>query len=150
NYLAAARSAYEMGNKDEAMRLLDQAETTIPDSELAVALTRAQIELRNKEYDQCHATLMHIKPKAPQNPVLLDLLYRVHLARRDWAGLQGIFDRLRNHKILPPQELAQLEIRIHSEQLRQESERCQQLVRSERLACLKNAWNKVPGSLQKR
>src|SRR5690606_16034741 len=25
NYLAAARSAYEMGNKDEAMRLLDQA-----------------------------------------------------------------------------------------------------------------------------
>jgi len=149
NYLAAARSAYEMGDSAEAMRLLKYASDTTPDSELAVALTQAQLELRSKDYDACLATLMRVKPKAPQNPVLLDLLRQVHTAREDWIGLEHIFERLRSYKIIPPQELAQLEVRIHSERLRQEGERCQQLIHAERLACLRSAWNKLPAGLQK-
>lgn len=149
NYLAAARSAYEMGNSAEAMRLLKHAGDTIPDSELAIALTQAQLELRGKNYDACLATLMRVKPKAPQNPVLLDLLRQVHMARGDWVGLARIFERLRSYKIISPQELVRLEIQIHSESLRQEGERCQQLIHAERLACLRSAWNTLPGSLQK-
>lgn len=149
NYLAAARSAYEMGDQTEARRLLTLAQTTTPDSELAVALTQARMELLEKNYDQCLATLLRVKPQAPQNPVLLDLLRQVYLAREDWDGLLRIFERLRSYKICSPQELAELEIRIHSEQLKKEGWLCQKLLQSDRLSRLQAAWAKLPGSLQK-
>lgn len=148
NYLAAARSAWEMGNETEAYRLLTLA-GEIPDSDLAVALTQAQIELRSQHYEQCLATLMQIKPRAPQNPVLLDLLRQVYLARQDWDGLQSIFDRLRNFKIGTPQELGQLELQLYSEQLKKSCENCHKMLQAERLACLQAAWGKIPSSLQK-
>jgi HemY protein len=149
NYLAAARSAYQMGNYAEAKRILTVATNTTPDNELAVALTQAQMELDSKQYDQCLATLMQVKSQAPQNPVLLDLLRQVYLARQDWDGLQGIIDRLRNYKIISPQELAQLEIQIHREQLKKSCAPAQNLIQAERMPSLKNAWAKVPAALQK-
>lgn len=148
NYLAASRSAYEMGDQPEATRLLKLA-GELPDSELAVALTQARMELLNKHYDQCLATLMRVKPKAPQNPVLLDLLRQVYLAREDWDGLLRIFERLRSYKIDTPQALEQLEVKIHSELLKKEGALCQRILQAERLPRLRAAWAKVPGSMQK-
>jgi HemY protein len=149
NYLAAARSAFEMGDQTEATRLLKLATDTVPDSELAVALTQARMELLNKDYDQCLATLMRVKPKAPQNPVLLDLLRQVYLAREDWDGLLRIFERLRSYKIDTPQALEQLEVKIHSELLKKEGALCQRVLQTERLPRLRAAWNKLPGNMQK-
>lgn len=149
NYLAAARSAYEMGNQDEAARLLAHAAKTTTDSSLAIALTQARMELLSKDYDKCLATLLKVKPLAPQNPVLLDLLRQVYLAQQDWDGLQRIFERLRSYKIGSPHALVQLEIQIYSEQLKKEGEVCQTLVQAERLGRLKSAWNKVPANVQK-
>src|SRR5690606_11175702 len=149
NYLAAARSAFAMGDSEEAKRILAIAADTSPDSELAVALTQAQIELHSGAYDQCLATLLRVKPKAPQNPVLLDLLRQVYLARQDWDGLQNILERLRTFKILPAQELAQLELQVYGEQLKNACEPVEKLIQAERLPCLKAAWSKVPSGLQK-
>lgn len=148
NYLAASRSAYEMGDQPEAMRLLKLA-SELPDSELAVALTQARMELLNKDYDQCLATLLRVKPKAPQNPVLLDLLRQVYLAREDWDGLQRIFERLRSYKIDTPQALELLEVKIQSELLKKEGVLCQRVLQAERLPRLRAAWAKVPGNMQK-
>src|SRR5690606_3355922 len=82
NYLAAARSALAMGDSEEAKRILAIAGDTSADSELAVALTQAQIELHSGASGQCLATLLRVKPKAPQNPGLRDLLRQVYLARQ--------------------------------------------------------------------
>ena len=76
----AARSAYEMGDRAEADRLLALASKTTPDSELAVALVQARMDLLSKNYDQCLANLLRIKNKAPQNPVVLDLF--------SWLGFE--------------------------------------------------------------
>lgn len=149
NYLAAARSAYEMGDRAEADRLLEAASKTGPESELAVGLTKARLDLLSKNYDQCLATLLRIKAKAPQNPVLLDLLLQVYLARQDWDSLQGIFDRLRSYKIRSPEELSQLEIKVHSERLKRIGAEASHLLQGDRLPRLRAAWERVPGYLQK-
>ncbi len=149
NYLAAARSTYELGDRAEAEKLLTAASETGPHAELAVALTRARMELSSKQYDQCLMTLLRIKGKAPQNPVLLDLLCEVYIARQDWDSLYGIFDRLRSYKIRSPEELAQLELTIHRERLKKIGEEVRLLLQGDRLPKLRAAWEQVPGHLQK-
>lgn len=149
NYLAAARSTYELGDRAEAEKLLTAASETGPHAELAVALTRARMELSSKQYDQCLMTLLRIKGNAPQNPVLLDLLCEVYIARQDWDSLYGIFDRLRSYKIRSPEELAQLELTIHRERLKKIGEEVRLLLQGDRLPKLRAAWEQVPGHLQK-
>ncbi len=149
NYLAAARSAWELGRRDEAYRILQQTHDTLPDSELAVALTQARLELQDGHYDECLVTLLKVKPQAPQNPVLLDLLRQVYLARQDWDGIERIFDRLRNLNICTPDELRQLAIQLHRFRLSEAGGHALQLPQRERLACLQQAWSKLPGKLQK-
>ena len=149
NYLAAARSAYELGDRAEAEKLLTIASETGPDAELAVALTRARMELSSKQYDQCLMTLLRIKGKAPQNPVLLDLLCEVYIARQDWDSLHGIIDRLRSYKIRSPEDLAQLELTIHRERLKKIGEEVRLLLQGDRLPKLRAAWERVPAYLQK-
>src|SRR5690606_9158468 len=123
---------------------------TAPESELAVALTQAQIELHSEQYDQCLTTLLRIQPQAPQNPVLLDLLRQVYLAQQDWDGLQNILERLRAFKLLSATEFEQLEPQIYSAQLARGCDAAQHLVQNEQLPCLKNAWSKMPPALQDR
>lgn len=149
NYLAAARSAHELGDHAEATRILEQAAKATPDNELAIVLTRARIELLNQDYDQCLASLLKVKPLAPQNPVLLDLLRQVYLAQQDWAGLQGIYERLRSYKIISPAALAALEVQIFVELLKKEGAQAKDLPQAERLSQLKSTWQKVPANLHK-
>lgn len=150
NYLAAARSAFALGNMEEARRVLALAADTAPESELAVALTQAQIELHSEQYDQCLTTLLRIQPQAPQNPLLLDLLRQVYLAQQDWDGLQNILERLRAFKLLSATEFEQLELQIYSAQLARGCDAAEHLVQNEQLPCLKNAWAKMPPALQKK
>jgi len=150
NYLAAARSAHEMHDPDEVNRLLAIAAQSSPEQgAIAVALTRARIELEEKRYDQCLATLLAVKDEAPDNRVLLDLLRRVYVARQDWEGLHNIFDSLRRYKVDSPEALDALEVRLYRERLQHQGEASRQLLRIERLSVLRAGWNKVPGKLQK-
>lgn len=149
NYLAAARSAYEMGDRVEAEKLLESAKQSSPDAELAVALTQARMDLLSKNYDRCLATLLRIKTKAPQNPVLLDLLRQVYFARQDWDALNGIFDRLRSFKIGSTEELNRLELIIHGERLKRVGAEARGLLQGDRLARLKTVWDKLPAHVQK-
>src|SRR5690625_6313104 len=61
NYLAAARCAYETGERETALELLHKAEQSSPTSALAVALTQARMQLLSKRYEQCLATLERVR-----------------------------------------------------------------------------------------
>lgn len=150
NYLAAARSAHEMHDQDEVDRLLAIAAESAPEQgAIAVALTRARIELEQKRYDQCLATLLAVRDEAPDNRVLLDLLCRVYLVRQDWEGLHNIMGQLRRHKVDQPEALDALEIRIYRERLQLQGDAARKLLKAERLSVLRSAWQKLPGKLQK-
>lgn len=150
NYLAAARSAHEMHDPEEVSRLLAIAAESAPEhGAVAVALTRARIELEDRRYDQCLATLLAVRDEAPDNRALLDLLRRVYIARQDWEGLHALFGQLRRHKVDSTEALDALEIRIYRERLQAQGEGARQLLTMERLPVLRSAWNKLPGKLQK-
>ncbi len=109
HYLAAAKSAYEMGNLEETQFLLHQAEKLEPKNELAVAVSQARIYLSDKKYEQCLATLMRLKPQAQANPVILDLLREAYLQLHDWEALAELLPELKSSGLLAGAEFAALE-----------------------------------------
>lgn len=149
NYLAAARSAYELGDQKEAFKLLHQAEKSAPNSELAVALTQARMQLLDKKYEQCVATLERAKRAAPKHPVVLDLLRQVYFEVQDWSGLQKLLPELRRHKIGSPQELDVLEQQLYRALLVETGEQAKRQLGKERLKTIESQWYSLPVNVQK-
>ncbi|MDQ2076939.1 heme biosynthesis HemY N-terminal domain-containing protein [Marinimicrobium sp. ABcell2] len=149
NYLAAARCAYEAGDRKTALELLHKAEQSSPNSDLAVALTQARMQLVSKRYEQCLATLERVRRKAPQHPVILDLLRQVYVALEDWDSLQEILPSLRAYGSESPVELDRLTFQLHLALLRRSGHKARQKTSDEALKLLHKTWDHVPNNLKR-
>lgn len=109
HYLAAARSALELGQDEKAAELINQAERLTPDNKLPVLLSEARLLLWRHQYDACLSKLHLAKTLAPHHPVVLDLLQQVYALRGDWASLEQLLPDLRRYKVLPENVLSAIE-----------------------------------------
>lgn len=149
NYLAAARSAYELGDRTTALELLHKAEQSSPNSELAVALTQARMQLMSRRYEQCLATLERVKRKAPQHPVVLDLLRQVYVSLQDWEALKALLPSLRAYGSQSEEELDALASQLYCALLEQAGQRARTQNPDQAAEQLHKAWHEVPGPLRK-
>ncbi|MDH0302549.1 MULTISPECIES: heme biosynthesis HemY N-terminal domain-containing protein [unclassified Pseudomonas] len=116
-YLGAARAANELGRVDERDNLLERALERQPQAELAIALAHAQLQMDRGESDGALEALQAMQERHPHNAQVLRLLQRLHLERGDWPSLIRLLPDLRKHKVLPPNELADLEQRAWGQNL---------------------------------
>jgi HemY protein len=143
-YLGAARAANEQGRYDESDTLLEQALVRQPQAELAIALSHAQLQQDRGDTDGALVTLQAMNERHRHNPQILRQLQRLHQQRGEWSALIKMMPELRKDKVLPPQELAELERRAWGENLslaayhEQEGE-----LESGGLPALDNAWNSL-------
>ncbi|GAA5524304.1 protein HemY [Microbulbifer aestuariivivens] len=119
NYLAAARSAYELGYRDEANELLAKAESSGEDTRLAVALSQARMQLLDKHYEQCIASLERAKQVEPKHPAVLQLLKEAYYRLGDWNRLRALLPELEKHANMPDEQMEQLELEVYQQQLRE-------------------------------
>ncbi|MFS1523252.1 heme biosynthesis HemY N-terminal domain-containing protein [Microbulbifer sp. 2304DJ12-6] len=117
NYLAAARSAFELGFREEANELLAKAEACSEDTRLAVALNQARMQLQDKHYEQCIASLKRAKQLEPKHPALLQLLKQAYYLLGDWSSLRELLPELEKHASMSNDELQRLELQIYQHQL---------------------------------
>ena len=118
NYLAAARSAFELGYRDEANELLAKAEATGDDTQLAVAITQARMQLLDKHYEQCIASLQRAMQDEPNHPALLQLLRQAYYHIGEWQGLRELLPRLEKYATMPESQLQQLELEVYQNLLK--------------------------------
>lgn len=111
NYLLAARASAELGDTKQAQTYLLRAEHSSVRPGLALDLARAELQLRNGQLQDSLATLTAARRRHAKNGHVLKLLRDVYLALRDWSGLLKLLPDLRRHKVLPADELAELELR---------------------------------------
>ncbi|WP_444940231.1 heme biosynthesis HemY N-terminal domain-containing protein [Microbulbifer sp. ZKSA004] len=123
NYLAAARSAFELGFREEANELLAKAEACGEDTRLAVALSQARMQLLDKHYEQCIASLERAKQLEPKHPALLQLLKQAYYLLGDWSRLRALLPELEKHANMPEAELHQLELEVYQHQLTEAANR---------------------------
>ncbi|WP_095093220.1 heme biosynthesis HemY N-terminal domain-containing protein [Pseudomonas sp. Irchel 3A5] len=116
-YLGAARAANEQGRYDESDSLLERALERQPQAELAIALSHAQLQQDRGDSDGALVTLQAMNERHPHNAQILRQLQRLYRARGEWSALIKLMPELRKDKVLPPQELAELERRAWGENL---------------------------------
>lgn len=148
NYLAAARSSFEMGDETEAERILDKA-LALAHSELPVALTRARLHVQSGRYEEAINILKPIDIKMPRQPAVLDLMHHIYIAQKNWRALEELFPVMRKAKVLSNVEFDALEIRLACEKIHVQSAQTKALLISERLPTLQKLWKSFSRSLQK-
>lgn len=148
NYIAAARSSFEMGDEAEADNILDKA-LTLAHSELPVALTRARLHVQAGRYEQAIAILKPIDIKMPRQAAVLDLMHHIYIAQKNWRALEDMFPVMRKAKVLSNVEFEALEILLACEKMKAHSEQSKSLLIAERLPALQSLWKSYSRSVQK-
>lgn len=151
HYLAAARSAFELGNKDETQFLLGQAEKVAPENDLAINLSQAKMFLLDDKLEPCLAILQRARANEPDHPVILELLKQVHWQLKDWVSLIDLLPALRAHPKISEAEQNKFENELFESYLTALAERCRKQNMDESLTqnALQKAWENVPKYLKK-
>ncbi|MGD8324845.1 MAG: heme biosynthesis HemY N-terminal domain-containing protein [Gammaproteobacteria bacterium] len=94
NYLMAARAAQQRGAIERRNELLHQAFENLPNAEVAILVTQAQLQYENGENEAAVAALRRVLDKQPDNPVAAGLLARTYRRLGDTAGLLDLLPHL--------------------------------------------------------
>jgi HemY protein len=94
NYLMAARAAQQRGGIERRNELLQRAFENLPEAEVAILVTQAQLQFENGEYEAVVAALRRVLDKQPDNPVAASLLARTYRRLEDAAGLLELLPHL--------------------------------------------------------
>lgn len=113
NYLVAAKIAHKQGDYINRDHYLNKARDTNFHKQIAVDLMQARLLLDAKQFDNATTILNHLYLQAPKSVYALQLLYEAYLQLKDWDKLQVLFPSLHKHKILPKEELNELEKQIY-------------------------------------
>ena len=140
-YLGAARAANEQGRYEESDSLLERALERQPQAELAIALSHAQLQVDRADTEGALSTLQAMHERHPHNVQVLRQLQRLHQQRGDWAALIRLLPELRKDKVLPANELAELEHRAWGQNLNLAAQR--ETSGDAGLQSLKRAWQQL-------
>lgn len=140
NYLAAARAAQQQDARERRDHYLSLAHRAMPDAELAVGLTQAEVRMDQGQWEQALATLEHLRRLTPKHAHVLALLSHTYQKLGSWHELAALIPDLRRHKVLPADDLLALERLAHGRLLDEAG-------RSGQVANLRAAWEAVPRPL---
>lgn len=141
NYLGAARAAQKQGAEKRRDHYLFLAHQAMPDAELAVGLTQAEVQISQGQWEQALATLMHLRAIAPKNAHVLTLLKRLYERLNTWSDLLELVPALRKHKVLDEEQINAIEKKAHRELLAQAGG-------TGRLDQLRETWMQIPKHLR--
>ncbi|HEY5791452.1 MAG TPA: heme biosynthesis HemY N-terminal domain-containing protein, partial [Gammaproteobacteria bacterium] len=117
HYLAAARAAHAQSAHERRDHYLKLAHQALPEADLAVGLTQAELQLEHQQLEQAESTLLALQRRAPHHRQLLKLLMRLYLQTHDWQRLRLLLPELRRRKALPGNEYTVLELKVFGELL---------------------------------
>jgi len=137
NYLTAARAAHARGAVEQRDEYLKLARETTPEAELAVGLTRAELQLSNKQFREALESLTHLNEIAPSHAAVLRLTHRAYAQMEDWEGLRRLLPALHKNKILMEAEVKLLETETYSALIKQKSE-------TRDITALREIWATLP------
>lgn len=139
NYLGAARAAQKLGSSTRRDRYLASAARSMPDAELAVGLTQAEVQLSNQQTEQALATLRHLNTIAPKHEHVLYLLKKIYMQLNSWDDLVELLPQLRQQKVFDTEHLDALEKQIHQHRL---------LAANGRTDSLHQCWSTIPEAIR--
>lgn len=112
NYLGAAKAAQALQAIDKRDQYLREAHRVAPDAELAIGLTKAELQLEQHQLEQAAATLNRLLALSPRHPRVLSLAEKVYVRLGDWKALQALLPKLRKYRVLSATQVSLFEKNI--------------------------------------
>lgn len=112
NYLGAARAAQAQQALDRRDQYLREAHLAAPNAELAIGLTKAELQLEQHQLEQAAATLSRLLVLSPKHPRVLALAEKVYIHLGDWKALQALLPKLRRSRLLSSEQVQLFEKNI--------------------------------------
>jgi HemY protein len=137
NYLTAARAAHSRGAQEQREEYLKLAQKSMPGAELAIGLTRAELQLSTRQFEEALESLTELNRLAPGHAAVLRLFHQVYAQTENWEALHGLMPTLRSNKILMEAEIKLLETETYSALLKQRAE-------TRDPAALREIWRHIP------
>jgi HemY protein len=142
HYLTAARAAAQRGASELRDEYLNIAAESMPDAELAIGLTRAELLLSENQFEEALNNLSHLNRIAPSHAAVLKLLHRTYAQLGDWESLHALIPVLKSGKVLMEAEIRLLETETYSALLKQKAQ-------SRDAETLKDLWSYIPKHVRK-
>ncbi|MCG8414122.1 MAG: hypothetical protein MI746_07870 [Pseudomonadales bacterium] len=143
NYLAAAYAAFQLGQRDTWIELLEEAEQRFPTARSTINYVKAQLHYQSGQLEQSLAVLEELKKNALNDGNLLSLLKEVYVQLDDWQHLEELLPSLEKNKILDAEDLARVQKRIFMEKLYDSFNNARE-GNTDSLDELKKLWKKAP------
>ncbi len=145
NYLLAARASQRLGDPERATRHLAEAEALSAGSDVAVALTRAELALDAGDYQRAAEALEQARSEGGRHPRVVELLCRTYAGAERWHDLIPLLPEARKQRVLPFDELLEMERAAHARLLQRIAE-----AEGEGAAeALQEQWHQVPPELRR-
>jgi len=109
NYLSAARAAAANNDPNGSELFLKKAHDSTPGAELAIGITKTEIDIQNEHYEQALASLLVLRQSHPKHKHVAQLLQQVYVAMEDWEALQELTPLLRKLRVASEARLDDLE-----------------------------------------
>lgn len=118
NYLIAARAADLQGAHERRAGWLRMAREAAPHEVAPVLVTQAEIQLKQKQFDEARETLQELDASGHQTPRGLLLLARLYRQQGAFEKLRGLEPKLRNARGIRPVAVDELMDQAYLEMLR--------------------------------
>ena len=142
NYLTAARAAQSRGALEQRDEYLKLAQETMPEAELAIGLTKAELQLSNQQFEEALESLTQLDKIAPSHAAVLKKMHQAYASLSDWEGLSLIIPQLKSNKVMMEAEIKLLETETFSSLIKQKSE-------ARDAVALRNLWLEIPEHIRK-
>ncbi|VAW54642.1 hypothetical protein MNBD_GAMMA06-516 [hydrothermal vent metagenome] len=116
-YLSAARAAQQLGAHDRRDDYLRKAHLNAPGADIAIGLTKAELQLAHDQNEQALATLTQLNKTSENHIYVLTLLANTYKHLQDWDNLKDILPALKKHGKLSTESFLSFEIIVCNGQL---------------------------------
>ncbi len=140
-YLTAARAAQQVGAYERRDEYLRKAHLEAPDADVAIGLTKAELQLAHDQFEQALATLQQINSLSMNHPYILTLLAETYRHLRDWDNLKQTLPALKKHGKLSAESFLTFEVAVCNGQQTD-------LARNLDSSLLINYWNETSSHLK--
>lgn len=140
-YLTAARAAQQQGAHERRDEYLLKAHMEVPDANIAIGLTKAELQLAHDQNEQALATLTQLNQLSANHTYVLTLLANTYRHLQDWDSLKKILPALKKHGNLSSESFLSFEIAVCNGQL-------SNLVKNRDSRLLIDLWKETPHHLK--
>jgi len=141
NYLAAARAAQQRGATEQRDYYLRLAYAEESDSYFSVGVTRAELQLDQRQTEEAYATLKHLDAEAPGKPQVKLMLLEASSELKDWQHSLTLLNELEQLGVMPVEKIRGRQLQAYAQLLNAAA--------GDSLADLNQAWEKIPKRLKR-